>query len=126
MKIAELYRSVTPLGPSEAPESRAPARGNAPKNTPSDFDKILSDQITLSNHAHTRIQSRAIPWDDRMRARISSGFDVAAGKGSREALILADSVAVITNVKDRTVVTAMDRSQMKEQVFTNIDTAVFV
>jgi flagellar operon protein len=58
--------------------------------------------------------------------RIVSGLNQAESKGSREALILADNVAVIANVKSRTIVTAMDRGQMKERIFTNIDSAVLV
>ena len=58
--------------------------------------------------------------------RIGKGIDTAQAKGSREALILSDDVAVIANVKSRTIVTAIDRSEMKERIFTNIDSAVIV
>ena len=33
---------------------------------------------------------------------------------------------LIANVKSRTIITAMDKSQMKDRIFTNIDSAVLV
>ena len=37
-----------------------------------------------------------------------------------------EDVALVVSVKNRTVITAVDRAQMKENVFTNIDSAVIV
>lgn len=124
MKVAELYRALTPVGGVNEPKPATQNLPSGPKN--SDFQKLLDGHLTLSQHAQTRIQARSIPWDAEMEKRISAGIDVANQKGSREALILADDVAVIANVRSRTIVTAMDRTQMKEQIFTNIDSAVLV
>jgi len=123
--VSELIRAIHPV---EITPSRPSENGSA-KSATSDFAKILvSEQAKLqfSSHAETRIKSRAIPWNEELASRISSGVDQAQSKGSREALILADNVAVIANVKSRTIITAMDRSQMKERIFTNIDSAVLV
>jgi hypothetical protein len=38
--------------------------------------------------------------------------------------VLVDSTAFVVAVPNRTVITAVDRAHMKEQVFTNIDSAV--
>lgn len=137
MNISELYRNLNPT--SIRPDGIEGTRsGNLhdPKvhqdkrpQGPSEFEQILRQEdksFNLSQHAETRIKSREIPWDTHLEKRISKGIDQAESKGSREALILADDVAVIANVKSRTVVTAMDRSQMKEKIFTNIDSAVLV
>jgi flagellar operon protein len=48
----------------------------------------------------------------------------AASKGSRDSLILMKNLAFIVNIPNRTVITAMDGENMKENVFTNIDSAV--
>ncbi|MBM4317105.1 MAG: flagellar biosynthesis protein [Deltaproteobacteria bacterium] len=137
MSISELYRSLNPTSirpdgvegvrPSQI-QDRVSAKTKNPSE-PSEFEQILRHEnksFSLSQHAETRIKSREIPWDSHLEKRISKGIDQAESKGSREALILADDVAVIANVKSRTVVTAMERSQMKEKVFTNIDSAVLV
>jgi flagellar operon protein len=45
-------------------------------------------------------------------------------KGIKESLIRVDDVAVIVNVGNNTVITAVDESE--DRVFTNIDGAVIV
>jgi flagellar operon protein len=132
MNISELYRNLNPISPTgPASPKPGPAAPAGKPGAPSEFDKILNGNLapkslSLSSHAETRIKSREIPWDAALEKRISGGIDAAEKKGSRETLILAGDVAVIANVKTRTVVTAMDRSQLKEKVFTNIDSAVLV
>lgn len=136
MSISELYRNMGPIGPVE-PRTK-PQETSLPKESGiSDFEKLLIQQqssqapatnggLKFSNHAETRIKSRAIPWNADLERRVSEGIDSAQGKGSRETLILAGDVAVIANVKSRTVITAMDANALKERIFTNIDSAVIV
>ena len=50
----------------------------------------------------------------------------ALNKGIKESLVMVDSLAFIVNVPNKTVVTAMDQTDSKENVFTNIDGAVIV
>lgn len=129
MGISELYRNlVTPVG---APELNKPQPNNTAKNAPTnEFANVLKKEqagdLILSQHAQTRIKSRQIPWNDAILNRIKEGVQTAESKGSKEALILADNIAVIANVKSKTIVTAMDSSQLKGRVFTNIDSAVLV
>jgi flagellar operon protein len=49
-----------------------------------------------------------------------------AQKGGKDSLVMMGDAALVVSVKNRTVVTAMDRSQMKGNVFTNIDSAVVI
>ena len=58
--------------------------------------------------------------------RLNDGMKKASEKGINEALVLMDNLAFIVNVKNNTVVTAMDSSNTEERVFTNIDGAVIV
>ena len=55
-----------------------------------------------------------------------AGVDRAAAKGAKESLVMIDDVALVVSVKNRTVITAVDKAQLKENVFTNIDSAVIV
>lgn len=136
MSISSIYRAAQPItlpGDAKTPalENRQEfarllegetqiAKPAAPLNP------AAEERLQLSQHAETRIRSRAIPWNEQLEKRISDGIRVAESKGSREALILADDVAVIANVRSKTVITAMDKSQMKDRVFTNIDSTVLV
>jgi flagellar operon protein len=48
----------------------------------------------------------------------------AEEKGAKDSLVLLRDLAFIVSVKNRTVVTAVDGEHIKENVFTNIDSAV--
>ncbi|NBV49618.1 hypothetical protein EBR78_00210 [bacterium] len=132
MSIQDLYRagsaSIQPAGPGSL--SDRPAIGKASSTPhPEEFQKVLRQEeskISMSQHAETRIRSRDIPWSPALEKRVMSGIEALDAKGSREALILADDVAFIANIRSKTIVTAMDRAQLKERVFTNIDSAVLV
>jgi flagellar operon protein len=125
MSISDIYRAVTAAQSPQPAETRRP-EVTPPQGKRSEFQQLLNEKLNLSQHAETRIRSRSIPWNEAIEKRISNGIDAAQAKGSRETLILADNIAVIANVKSRTVITAMDRDQLKEKIFTNIDSAVLV
>lgn len=105
--------------------SRPAGRAGEPGG-PSFADVLRSrtDGVKFSGHALERIQRRNIPLDGPVAARLQAGVDKAAAKGVRESLVLVDDTAFVVSVKNRTVVTAVDRDHMKEHVFTNIDGAV--
>lgn len=89
-----------------------------------DFEAVLSDRLKLSAHAKTRLQSRDLQLDGEAWNRVMDGVDKAALKGARETLVMVDDVALVVSVKNRTVITAVDKDRLKENVFTNIDSAV--
>ena len=80
--------------------------------------------VKFSAHAQARLQSRHIELDAEALRRVENAVDRAAEKGSRESLLLMDDVALIVSVRNRTVITAIDKENLKENVFTNIDSAV--
>ena len=89
-----------------------------------DFEAVLSDRLKVSAHAKTRLQSRELQLDQAAWERVMNGVDKAAQKGARETLVMVDDVALVVSVKNRTVITAVDKERLKENVFTNIDSAV--
>ena len=91
-----------------------------------EFKSILQDRLKISSHAQTRLQSRNIELEAAAWARVMKGVDMAASKGAKESLVLVDDAALVVSVKNRTVITAVDKSSLKDNVFTNIDSAVVV
>ena len=81
-------------------------------------------QVKFSGHAQTRMQSRQIPWGAPEMERLEGAVQRAAGQGARESLVLLDQTALVVSVPNRTVITVVDREQLKQNVFTNIDSAV--
>ncbi len=83
-----------------------------------------SGEIKFSAHAQTRLQSRNISLQPAQMTRLQDAVQKAASKGSRDSLVMMDDMAMVVSVKNRTVVTVVDKDSMKQNVFTNIDSAV--
>ncbi len=83
-----------------------------------------SQPLQFSRHALARVQRRGIELDSATLGRLSDGVGRAASKGSRDSLVLVDGTAFVVSVSNRTVITAVGSEQMKDNVFTNIDSTV--
>ena len=92
------------------------------------FEEILkqkqdvtgSSELRFSKHATMRLNDRNINLSQEQNERLESGVLKASEKGINESLVILDSLAFIVNVPNRTVVTAMDQSESKDNIFTNI------
>ena len=99
------------------------------ETTGTSFDAVLKEQIqglTFSRHAQERLQARKIQLNEADLANLQGAVNRADEKGAKDSLVLMRDMAFIVSVKNRTVVTAMDSEHLKENVFTNIDSAVIV
>lgn len=104
---------------------------NARLNANIDFSKVLEEvqskkDLKISAHAMDRLKERNISLSDTDMNNLKSAVENIRSKGGREALILYNNVAFITSIRNNTIITAVDQSSLKENVFTNIDSAVIV
>lgn len=83
-----------------------------------------SSQLKFSKHATERLISRNIDLSASQLSRLESGAKMASEKGIKESLVMVDDMAFIVNVKNKTVVTAVNDGE--DRVFTNIDGAVII
>ena len=94
------------------------------------FQKILQQKATeglkFSKHAGERLEERNITLSNEQMKRLEEATVRADEKGIKESLMLMDNMAFIVNVKNSTVITAMDQTDNKDNIFTNIDGAVIV
>jgi len=97
------------------------------------FSDILSEKQILkaepetpkfSKHAVNRLSDRQLTLTPSQLDRLTQGAVKAGAKGINESLVLVDDLAFIVNIKNNTVVTAMDSTRSDESVYTNIDGAV--
>ncbi len=90
--------------------------------------KIQAKQSALkfSKHAVMRLENRHISLSREQNERLESGVRKAGEKGINDSLVIVDSLAFIVNVPNKTVVTALDKSEAGENIFTNIDGAVIM
>ena len=101
-----------------------------PTTTKTEFQRILEEQtargngVSFSAHAAKRIEQRQISMSPEDLTRLASAVDRAANKGARESLVLLNDLAFVVSVTNRKVITAMGVEKMKENVITNIDSAV--
>jgi flagellar operon protein len=72
------------------------------------------------------MHSRGISFAPDEMKNIENAINKAALKGSKDTLVLSADKALIVSVKNGTVVTVMDKTAMKENVFTNIDSTVVI
>jgi flagellar operon protein len=82
-------------------------------------------RVRFSNHAQSRMQSRDINLNSDNVNRLSDAIDKAEKRGGKSSLVMVDDLTFIVNVQSRTVVTALDKNQRGEGVFTQIDSVVF-
>ena len=88
-------------------------------------DKKTEDaKLKFSKHATNRLSERNIELSDKMIDRLAAGMQAAGQKGINESLVMVDQLAFIVNVKNQTVITALDKNDSNGNVFTNIDGAV--
>lgn len=114
-----------PIGPIRKPNQAPKASVNGPA-----FNQVLYremqnvQEVKFSRHAMERLEARKITLNGEQISRLQGAVDKAEAKGSRESLILIDDLAFVVSVKNKTVITAVDGDNRKENVFTNIDSAV--
>ena len=96
------------------------------------FESILQEkqqvkeasELKFSKHASDRLVSRNIDLTSDQLGKLEAGTMKARMKGIQESLVVVDGLSFIVNVKNNTVITAIEEQQ--EQVFTNIDGAVIM
>ena len=99
-------------------------------NAQDSFGSILQDaigksrELKFSKHAELRLQARNISLTQAQKEKMQDAVARAESKGVKDSLVLMDNLAFVVNVKNRTVVTAVNSGELKENVFTNIDGAV--
>ena len=94
------------------------------------FDAVIRKEIEklkdvkFSAHALQRLSVRNIQLSADDRSRIVEAVDRAQSKGAKDSLVLVRGAALVVSVKNRTVVTVLDRDETRGNVFTNIDSAI--
>jgi flagellar operon protein len=86
----------------------------------------VADPLKFSNHAIERMQSRGVKFNPEDIQRLGDAVQKARAKGSKDSLVLMNDNAVIVSVKNNTVVTVVDKTSLKENVFTNIDSTIVI
>ncbi len=94
------------------------------------FGRLLQEQaregLNFSKHAAKRMNERGIAFDSQLMSDLEHAVEGARKKGAKDVAVIGAQGVFIVNVPNNTVVTTMSQSDMKERVFTNIDSAVLM
>ncbi len=102
---------------------------------PSEFKNLLQEKvgtpqgerpIQLSVHAAKRLKERNLEMDNAEFFKLRSAFKKLQEKGGQDSLVITDKAAYIVDVANNKVVTAIDKENIAENVFTKIDSTVLV
>lgn len=100
-----------------------------------EFKKLLESEvnhakkehgISLSTHAAKRLQERNLQMDSSEYFKLKGAMNSLKQKGGQDALVITDKAAYIVDVSNNKIVTAIDKENMLENVFTKIDSTVIV
>lgn len=95
------------------------------------FENLLQQEINkttgvkFSKHAEMRMQARNIDLSQVQKDKINNAVSMAQQKGVKDSLVILDNIAFVVNVPSKTVITAVNNNELKDNVFTNIDGAIF-
>ena len=123
-------RSILPVRP--LPDSVPKGKSSSARESDFNFEKALgkelerSRELKFSAHAEKRLKERNIVLAHEDLVKIDKAVSQAAAKGARDSLIIYGDLALITSVRNKTVVTAVDGGSSQDHVFTNIDSAIIV
>lgn len=90
------------------------------------LDKSVTKDLQFSKHAAARVEQRGIQLTEGLLDGLKTAVDKARDKGARDVVVIGQQGAFIVNVPNNTVVTTMSPGEMKDNIFTNIDSAVIM
>jgi flagellar operon protein len=126
MADSRIYLSTQPLIPVGNHSSAPKADFSKGKDSFADVLANVNSQVVFSQHAQQRMQSRNLQLTKQEQEKLSEAVDKVAAKGAKESLVYLNNMAFVVSVPNRTVITAMDGTSARENVFTNIDSAVIL
>jgi flagellar operon protein len=85
-----------------------------------------SKGIQLSTHAMKRLQERNISIDKEEYTKLQTAMDRLKLKGGQDSLVITGKAAYIVDVPKNTIVTAIDKDSIGDNVFTKIDSTILM
>jgi flagellar operon protein len=83
-------------------------------------------EVNVSSHAMKRLQERNIELDGNEYMKLKEAVSKLRAKGGHDSLVITNKAAYVVDVDKNTVVTAVDKNNMNENVFTKIDSTIFM
>lgn len=96
------------------------------------FEQMLAEklqetkQVQFSKHAKERIDQRGIQVTSALMNDLNNAVEKAKQKGAKDVVIIGPQEVFIVNIPNNIVVTTLNGAEMKNNIFTKIDSAVIL
>ena len=127
--ISKVNAQIRIERPANDAASEALKRGQV---TGASFKTLLDEQLAknsplvFSKHAQERVEQRGIALTDDLLSNLSNAVSKARDKGAKDVVVIDARHAFIVNIPNNMVITTITDNEMRENVFTNIDSAVII
>lgn len=112
------------LGKGETSEFKSLLDSNLEQSQPQVSENPKG--LHLSTHAMRRLQERNLSIDKEEYAKLQSAIDKLKLKGGQDSLVITSKAAYIIDVPKNTIVTAIDKDSIGDNVFTKIDSTILM
>lgn len=105
--------------------NQLPKQQNKPETS---FQSVLKQvtELKISKHAKQRMVERNIQINDEKWQQIHHKVFEAKQKGVTDALVVVDNATLIVSAKNNTVVTALNKDEANNKIFTNINGTILL
>ena len=96
------------------------------------FEQLLQEtiqqkqEVQFSKHAKERIDQRGIEVTTTLMNDLNNAVAKAKQKGAKDVVVIGPKEVFIVNVPNNIVVTTLSGAEMKNNIFTKIDSAVIL
>lgn len=96
------------------------------------FEQMLQErlqetkEVQFSKHAKERIDQRGIEVTSALMNDLNNAVAKAKQKGAKDVVIIGPKEVFIVNIPNNIVVTTLSGAEMKNNIFTKIDSAVIL
>ncbi len=102
------------------------SNGSGDLRQPQVNERHVGQDVQVSTHAMKRLQERNIELDGNEYMKLKEAMAKLKTKGGHDSLVITNKAAYVVDVDKNTVVTAVDKNNMNENVFTKIDSTIFM
>lgn len=102
-----------------------------PQKENNGFQQVMQDELSrtgvqFSKHAAERLSQRGVELTPSLTQELNTAVEKARDKGAKDVVVIGAQGAFIVSVTNNTVITTMNAQEMKNNIFTNIDSAVLI
>lgn len=126
MGVNEMYNLEAVRSASQGEQISRPGFGTDHTAFGKALQEKVQENLNFSKHAAKRMDQRGIAIDSRLMNDLEQAVEGARKKGAKDVAVIGRQGVFIVNVPNNVVVTTMSGDDMKDKIFTNIDSAVLM